>query len=148
MKPINANQFLIVSQLVEAMLKNAGKGISVTKFSLPGRQDGELDIEFETRITRVGANKIARTTAPQKPVDKPTEGHTCAVCPKPIPGRILMCPKHWHLVPEADQVAIKHTWRRSQLPGARQSTVRAYRKARDAAIAAVEAQIQPQGDQK
>lgn len=67
---------------------------------------------------------------------------TCAVCPKPIwPGH-LMCAAHWQRVPKAHSDAVLRIWgafMRSKSTEQRLVLRSAYEKARDAAIAAVQA---------
>lgn len=62
----------------------------------------------------------------------------CPVCACAIPRRHLMCPRHWHLVPQPLQKAVYSTFKRlnfreSDRAGALQQ-VTAYRTAADAAI--------------
>lgn len=65
--------------------------------------------------------------------------HPCAVCDTEIPNGKLMCPRHWKLVPQADQAHVMRAWLRFNTStgglGSRQRAHRLYLAARDAAIA-------------
>lgn len=68
--------------------------------------------------------------------------HPCAVCAKAIRPGLLMCSRHWNLVPRKEQQAVYRTW--AGLQGARnREALSEYSKARDAAVAIVNAQIAP-----
>jgi TRAP-type C4-dicarboxylate transport system substrate-binding protein len=71
--------------------------------------------------------------------------HRCACCTKPIRRWLLMCPRHWSMVPKAERDAVTDTW--SEYQRASRGTYsaqqrRAYAEARDRAIAAVQAQLE------
>ncbi|TAK81740.1 MAG: hypothetical protein EPO20_24040 [Betaproteobacteria bacterium] len=64
----------------------------------------------------------------------------CPVCAAKIPEYKLMCWPHWRLVPELLQDQVLGTWKtmlRGANPSIRRLAREEYRKARDAAIAAV-----------
>lgn len=72
--------------------------------------------------------------------------HHCAVCPKPIGQRYLMCFAHWALVPAEQQQAVNQAWGRymgCQLPrlASGMRLLDAYRTAREQAIATAAAAI-------
>lgn len=74
--------------------------------------------------------------------------HHCAVCPKPIGYRYLMCFEHWALVPADQQHAVNQSWGRymgCQQPrlASGMRLLDAYKAARDQAIAAATAAMQP-----
>lgn len=70
--------------------------------------------------------------------------HLCAVCTRPINLGLLMCSRHWHLVPKDQQQSVYRAYRamtrKASKPGGLDA-VHAYRQAREAAIQSVESQI-------
>lgn len=73
--------------------------------------------------------------------------HRCAVCPKPIGYRYLMCFEHWALVPAAEQRAVNQAWTRymgCQQPrlASGMRLLDAYKAAREQAIASATAALQ------
>jgi hypothetical protein len=65
--------------------------------------------------------------------------HTCAVCPRAIQRGLLMCARHWRMVPAAIQADVYRTykaWGKAPLAGSL-ALRREYLKARQAAIDAV-----------
>lgn len=68
----------------------------------------------------------------------------CPICTAKIPEHKLMCWPHWDMVPKLlqDQViGICKTMLRGANPSIRRLAVQEYRKAREAAIAAVRAKV-------
>lgn len=75
-----------------------------------------------------------------------TQGNPCPIkgCKAHAKPNQLMCWPHWRRVPKALNHAVFDTYRDWQRD-ARHDTVQAYRQARDAAIAAVEAKETEEG---
>lgn len=73
------------------------------------------------------------------PVDNPSHPYSCAVCPRAVSRRQLMCPRHWFRVPEALRTEVLATWRRFSYGIDRNTATarEAYARARQAAIDAV-----------
>ena len=72
--------------------------------------------------------------------------HPCDICQTPIGRSLLMCSKHWHLVPKDLQDAVYRTWGRVSRkadPHTKLQHIAAYRQARDAAVAAAQACADP-----
>lgn len=65
--------------------------------------------------------------------------HTCAVCDRRIPPRLLMCWPHWQQVPKDTQRAVVKAWGDLNWGSTRQTpaALASYAKARQAAIDAV-----------
>jgi hypothetical protein len=70
----------------------------------------------------------------------------CPICTVKISDHKLMCWTHWDMVPEKERSRVLGLWN-TALRGAnasiRHQAMEAYRKARDAAIAAVKEQVTP-----
>ncbi|MBK5230231.1 MAG: hypothetical protein JJE27_03560 [Thermoleophilia bacterium] len=71
----------------------------------------------------------------------------CPICSAKIPTHKLMCWTHWDMVPENLQNQVLGLWRttlRGRTAPIRHMATEEYRKAREAAIAAVKAQLEGQ----
>lgn len=70
----------------------------------------------------------------------------CDICTKPIRPGMLMCLRHWRMVPEPLQQKVWRSWRAFNRAGSRPADqrllfLREYRKHRDAAVEAVREQL-------
>lgn len=70
----------------------------------------------------------------------------CPICITKIPDHKLMCWPHWDMVPKLQQVQVLTLWKtslRGRTSSIRHMAMEEYRKARDAAIAAVKEKTEP-----
>jgi hypothetical protein len=68
----------------------------------------------------------------------------CSVCSVKVTGNNLMCVAHWRMVPATLQGQVLSLWKvttRGRNPSIRRMAMEEYRKAREAAIAAVREKV-------
>jgi hypothetical protein len=78
-------------------------------------------------------------------MDLEADLYRCACCTKPIRRQLLMCFRHWRMVPPAHQRAVSASWRQARAAGSAERRLRAlheYHRAREAAVSAVQALLE------
>lgn len=91
---------------------------------------------------------VSSRTAPRSALGSRDNWHRCACCTKPIAPGKLLCTRHWHQLPDAHKSAVSKAWRSYRAASSRndQAGLHAradYLRAREQAVAALQAQLAP-----
>ena len=109
----------------------------------PGDAQPAQAVADEEGLAARSARAAAAGGGSMKPAASPRAlSSTCALCRKPIGAGRLLCPPHWHQVPENLQREVNRTWNtfRRLHPGESKrqlQLLREYRSAREAALASL-----------